>query len=237
MEHFVDFRHIEKSWSVSKAPLIKAQYINALKTTGNIAYPLFKTHHLAMLGNLTINISTAFTGMLEYIDGMYKPHFMGDLLYGFIFEDKVPEFIQIHMNCNLVVTVKTFGRRIVALDTYIPFPVYPRLRFSFGTRTYKCYYISIVLTSNLQNIIMHVSRNYLWDSIRIHHNACAIEFSVSHTMRPLKNIVQDLARDLGIEAGSLLMRRSNRDAKALAGPNDIVFEPETDILKISYNHK
>ncbi len=228
MERFVDFRHITESWDVSEAPLIKAQYVSTLKKTRNVAWPLFRTYSLAMLGLLTIGVPTAFTEMLEYIDGMYKCDYTGDALFGFIFKDKVPEFIQIHIGRGPTsVTVKTFGKRVVILDTCIPFfaSIYPRPMFSFGTSICKCYCINFLLTCDIRNDTMCQTRNYLWDSICVHYNAYASKLSVSRFMRPLKNIVQDLAQDMGIETNPLLMRRSNRDAKALAGPSDIVFEP------------
>ena len=151
---------------------------------------------------------------------------MRDMISAFHFESgDVPEYITIRSGQKMEMNIKTFGQRTVILDI----PLFTSCTDFGGFKTStqcKCFY----------DILDYANRRYLRSiSIVCFYDGTIIDYSenfvnIKHFMRPLRNIVQDAVREAGIYVSNpLLMRRSNRDAKALAArvtdSECIVFEP------------
>jgi len=150
---------------------------------------------------------------------------LGDTLSGLLFEKDVPNIIKIRMPQSRVeMTIKTRGKRMVVLN--IPLILansyLTEIIVSFDKKC-EFRYIYDLYKPDIRRIIGTTHMECVYDGtiLRYTKGICRM----FNFIRPLKNIVQDLARDFNLQMNPLLMRRSNRDAKALAGPSGIVFEP------------
>ena len=160
-------------------------------------------------------------------------------LVGFSFKDVVPASVYIDFGFSRKVEIKTRGKNPFILDspimlTEIP---YTDIKFGFGmelefeslyssydirSKEYRkmgfCNALHTMCTDKLRKTVRPYGMGFYDGFYTIYIDGMV---TMKTTLRPLKNIVQDLVQ----EGPPMLMRRSNRDAKPFAGPICIVFEP------------
>jgi len=155
-------------------------------------------------------------------------------LVGFSFKDVVPASVYIDFGFSRKVEIKTRGKNPFILDspimlTEIP---YTDIKFGFGmelefeslyssydimSKEYRKMGFCNVCTDKLRKTLRPYGMGFYDGFYTIYIDGMV---TMKTTLRPLKNIVQDLVQ----EGPPMLMRRSNRDAKPFAGPRCIVFE-------------
>jgi len=233
MDLYIDARNANLKLEENRNAFI-AQCPDYLKTTepekiedfkrifGKKRY-LFSTHSDTLV-YIIFNNTSSVASFASKSDG--KTIYRGaDTLSGFLFEKDVPTIIKIRGDqYGFEMAIKTFGKRMVVLDIplLLTASVYTSFSVSFDKEC-KFRYIYDLYKPDIRRIIGTTHMECVYDGtiLRYTNGICRM----FNFIRPLKNIIQDLVQDMNIETNPLLMRRSNRDAKALAGPSDIVFEP------------
>ena len=135
---------------------------------------------------------------------------MGTVI-GFIFNDIVPASIYLNFGCVGKVEIKTLGKKIFVLDSPIMLESIPYLDFKIGFSTsLEC----LVIYGSYRNVSIDYCGMGFYDGFHtMYMNGM---MAMRTTLRPLKNIIQDVVQ----EGPPMLMQRSTRDYKIHMRPHN-----------------
>ena len=184
---------------------------------------LFNDLYIAMTYGIKYN--TPYVSYCSKINKNQSLAKFRDTLSGFLFEDVVPSNIIIEISGKRI-KIPTFGERVVLLD--IPILILSANYSEITVCLNECKVICNLEGDGVRKRLVQNNQVCFYDGFLIYYVQGVA--GVLYFVRPLKNIIQDVVRETDMHVPNLLlMRRSNRDAKALAArvtdSECIVFEP------------